>query len=287
MSLTMIDAVLRHSSSRGTARHVLMVLAHHANGEGKAWPSQGTLARECGLSVRAVRNALHDLDEAGEIEASGLIHRCTIWLVSPGRNRHEVPTTDNGNPAPDAGYEVTNPEPCADYTAPQQSVRDCGVTGISCRRNRHEVPTNPQEPSYSEVTGLDSESPPTPSQESFCSDHSTSPNSLRASWTDDERERYRDWSDADAEQHRAFVRSMREEVGETEHVEVPPAPPPEDVSAIQSTRRSPDDDTRKLRDALRHTRPNNSGKVVQIDFRNQHLGDQVGKLRQQIEGGAA
>jgi predicted ArsR family transcriptional regulator len=64
-----ILAVLRWSRARPTARLVLLALAAHANREtNEAWPSVATLARETGLSARAVRDALRELEQANEIE---------------------------------------------------------------------------------------------------------------------------------------------------------------------------------------------------------------------------
>lgn len=51
-----------------TARHVLLVLANYADVNGKAaFPSADTLVRQTGLSERAVRNKLAEMEEMGVI----------------------------------------------------------------------------------------------------------------------------------------------------------------------------------------------------------------------------
>ncbi|SEI42029.1 helix-turn-helix domain-containing protein [Paraburkholderia diazotrophica] len=51
-----------------TARHVLLVLANYADVNGKAaFPSADTLVRQTGLSERAVRNKLAEMEELGVI----------------------------------------------------------------------------------------------------------------------------------------------------------------------------------------------------------------------------
>lgn len=59
-----------------TARHVLMVIASHANRKGRAWPSTDTIAGETGLHRRTVEKAVDRLEGAGVID---VIHR-------PGRS---------------------------------------------------------------------------------------------------------------------------------------------------------------------------------------------------------
>jgi biotin operon repressor len=49
------------------ARFVLVMLDAHANGAGKAWQSVATLSDETGFGTTAVREALRELEAAGEI----------------------------------------------------------------------------------------------------------------------------------------------------------------------------------------------------------------------------
>jgi DNA-binding transcriptional ArsR family regulator len=50
-----------------TARHILVVLACHADHDGNAWPTVDTLVRETGWSRPTVVRALADLDRAGMV----------------------------------------------------------------------------------------------------------------------------------------------------------------------------------------------------------------------------
>ena len=68
MSVKVVRMVLERSRSRGPARVVLFVLAEHADDHGVAWPSVQTIAREAGLSRRAVFRGLDKLVELGEVE---------------------------------------------------------------------------------------------------------------------------------------------------------------------------------------------------------------------------
>ena len=47
---------------------VLVALAYHANGEGQAWPSRTTIARESGVTLRTVTRATKHLEDLGLIE---------------------------------------------------------------------------------------------------------------------------------------------------------------------------------------------------------------------------
>jgi hypothetical protein len=70
------------SESRLTARLVLLVIAHHVStGNGEAWPSISTIAREARCSKSSVRSAIKGLTLTGELGiASGALGR--------GKSRH-------------------------------------------------------------------------------------------------------------------------------------------------------------------------------------------------------
>lgn len=48
-----------------SAKLVLVAIAYRAGAEGTAWPSQATVARECGLSIASVKRYLHELKDTG------------------------------------------------------------------------------------------------------------------------------------------------------------------------------------------------------------------------------
>jgi hypothetical protein len=56
--------------SNSSTRHVLLTLSLHMNPQGAAWPSQTTLARRSGLSLRTVKTALDDAEAAAWIVRS-------------------------------------------------------------------------------------------------------------------------------------------------------------------------------------------------------------------------
>ena len=83
MSLQAIDWVHKYSRSKGSARSVLTVLAHHMGRDGKgAFPSINTIAREAGVNRATVFRALDDLKELGELD----------WIAGGGRNRTNLYT---------------------------------------------------------------------------------------------------------------------------------------------------------------------------------------------------
>ena len=55
------------SAHKGNTLLVLLALADHADREGAAWPSVGTLATETRMEPRTVQNHLRTLRDAGEI----------------------------------------------------------------------------------------------------------------------------------------------------------------------------------------------------------------------------
>lgn len=59
--------VLKHSTTTGTDRLVLLSLANHANEHGQAWPSVRTIAKEANVAERAVQRSLSSMRKAGLI----------------------------------------------------------------------------------------------------------------------------------------------------------------------------------------------------------------------------
>ncbi len=55
----------------GPAKAVLLVLADHANAEGRCWPGMARIVARSGFQERTVRRALRALEEAGHIEVGG------------------------------------------------------------------------------------------------------------------------------------------------------------------------------------------------------------------------
>lgn len=92
-----------------TPKLVLVALADYANGNGQAWPSQETLAAKCGLSERAVRDALRLLQQrllVRQFQRKGTPgNRLAYGLLLDNRAARE--------PAPPAGSTRAEPAPPA------------------------------------------------------------------------------------------------------------------------------------------------------------------------------
>jgi DNA-binding transcriptional regulator PaaX len=102
VSVQAIEWVLKHSRAAYSARLVLIVLAHHADDDGRdSYPSIGTIAREAGLGESTIRGALERLKALGEIVETGLGPRRTRSfqvLLDPAGSA--ASTTPAGSAAP-------------------------------------------------------------------------------------------------------------------------------------------------------------------------------------------
>jgi hypothetical protein len=67
MSIQVMNAVWRHSKSKGRARLVLLSIADH-QGEIGAWPSIETLAKMVNSSPRSVQRDIQELINLGELQ---------------------------------------------------------------------------------------------------------------------------------------------------------------------------------------------------------------------------
>lgn len=76
MSIQAVGWVLDNSASRGVDRLVLISLANHANASDLCWPAQRTIAREAGIALGTVSNAVARLVTLGELA-----------VVEPGTTR--------------------------------------------------------------------------------------------------------------------------------------------------------------------------------------------------------
>ena len=68
MSYLIVDNVFKLAPHKGATFVVLAALATFARANGVAYPAQTTLVQRSRLSLRAVRNAIHALIEAGDVE---------------------------------------------------------------------------------------------------------------------------------------------------------------------------------------------------------------------------
>lgn len=67
MSVQAISWALKQRVGNGAAKFVLITLANYADADGNCWPSQATLAAECEVSVRAIREYMLRLEMVGLI----------------------------------------------------------------------------------------------------------------------------------------------------------------------------------------------------------------------------
>ncbi len=81
----------------GTQKFVLVMLADMANDYGEAWPTAISLAADCCLSERAVREAFDALEDVGLIVGDRCHGRATRWCIQIGRE----PARNTAPPARD------------------------------------------------------------------------------------------------------------------------------------------------------------------------------------------
>ena len=112
MSYQIVDNVFKRSPHKGATFVVLAALATFARPNGVAYPAQTTLVQRSRLSLRAVRNAIHALIEAGDVE-----------ILRAG-----------------SGVSSTEYRFSAMYMVDDREAPDAAQGGTSCRPERHEVP---------------------------------------------------------------------------------------------------------------------------------------------------
>lgn len=116
--------VWNHSRSSNGSRLVLLAIADCASDDGSnAWPSVKTLADKANLSVRAVQNAIQDLERLGELKVEWNkgqkgSNRYTVLMKTPA----ESAPPQNLRPEESAGGE-TGAEPGTPAQEPPQILR--------------------------------------------------------------------------------------------------------------------------------------------------------------------
>lgn len=81
VNFPLLTAILQSNLSLAQ-RMILIVLLNHADKDGRAWPSQGTIAREAGMTDRAVGINMQALRKAGWLVRTGSRHRMGIFVVT-------------------------------------------------------------------------------------------------------------------------------------------------------------------------------------------------------------
>jgi len=120
MSYQHTENVMNHSKTTGAARAVLLVLAIRADSAGVSWPSLDRLARDAGLTRRAIIRILPRLAEAGELSiAHGdqqvrtgggkqAVNRYTVILQ--GGDRESPPDATREGPTVTTGSDPRSPQ---------------------------------------------------------------------------------------------------------------------------------------------------------------------------------
>lgn len=133
-----------------TQKHVLLVLATHANEDGEAFPSIQSVCNATGLSDRAVRKARSELIEGGLLEKSRKFTRNGVRL---NMARYAAqPAPDAGKAAPRSekpAPRATKKEPAPDAATPArhaaQPAPDAGPHNSQLNTiNSHIIPPTPQ-----------------------------------------------------------------------------------------------------------------------------------------------
>src|SRR4028119_461730 len=91
MSLPAIEAVLKHSQSKGSARLLLLLIARHVQGEGtQACPSISSLCHEANLNRTRAVTLIRQLESLGELQVNigagphGVNHYTILLPVEKG-----------------------------------------------------------------------------------------------------------------------------------------------------------------------------------------------------------
>lgn len=120
MSIKVMSAVFELEGMSPTHKLILLCLADHADDAGRCYPSVSRLVKKSGLSERAVRKNVRELEAAGllRIEENAGPKGCNVYHVTPAPRAplHEMP------PAPDAPPPCTTCTPTPAPRAPEPSV---------------------------------------------------------------------------------------------------------------------------------------------------------------------
>jgi hypothetical protein len=114
MSIQVMNAVWRHSKSKGRARLVLLSIADH-QGEIGAWPSIETLAKMVNSSPRSVQRDIQELINLGELQVdfrsaptSGPYKANRYWVKVSGVTTEVTEVTNTASEVTDLQSGVTD-----------------------------------------------------------------------------------------------------------------------------------------------------------------------------------
>ncbi|MBZ9713787.1 helix-turn-helix domain-containing protein [Deinococcus multiflagellatus] len=86
MSIVVLNEVLDSSTTKGSARCVMVVLAEQAGEDGRCWPGLARVARRVNVTERQAKNLIHELETLGELlvdYGTGRSNTNTYWVIPP------------------------------------------------------------------------------------------------------------------------------------------------------------------------------------------------------------
>lgn len=110
MSFAAIQWVLEHSEAGGSERLLLLVIAHHANEQGEAWPGIQRLARSTRKDARWVKRLLRRLEASGELQIvqGGGAGRPNTYRLPAVADRSTSGASNSGGMGQNKGQSVHN-----------------------------------------------------------------------------------------------------------------------------------------------------------------------------------
>ena len=135
---------MRAPTPDALSRWLLVVLADHANEEGKCWPSQATLARRTGMGRSTVNRKLELLEQNNLIiRVSGNHERSTRYQLLVPEQDKLVPERDKLVPERDTKLPVNNNTLTDDWKPSEELI--ASINEVAHRNGQeinHDIETN-------------------------------------------------------------------------------------------------------------------------------------------------
>ena len=106
MSIRAMSAVIDHSETQGSTFLVLLILADHANGDGRCWPTAERIAARSRVSRSTVFRAIEELERLGELKRETRGKQAggpNVYRVMPGYVDDSLPHSPKGVGQPATG----------------------------------------------------------------------------------------------------------------------------------------------------------------------------------------
>ena len=101
-----MSAAIDHSETQGSTFLVLLILADHANSDGRCWPTAERIAARARVSRSTVFRAIDELERMGELKRETRGKQAggpNVYRVMPGYVDDSVPHPPRGVGQPDTG----------------------------------------------------------------------------------------------------------------------------------------------------------------------------------------